>query len=49
MAKPLKNLILNLQDQPPEKQKEILDATIEAWRGDIEQVDDILIIGRRFS
>jgi ligand-binding sensor domain-containing protein len=49
MAKPLKNLIIFIQDQPPEKQKEILEDTIEAWRGDIEQVDDILIIGRKFS
>jgi len=48
MAKPMKNLVLYLQDQPPEKQKEILDDTIESWRGDIEQVDDILIIGRKF-
>lgn len=49
MAKPMKNLILFIQDQPPEKQKEILEDTIEAWRGDIDQVDDILIIGRKFS
>jgi hypothetical protein len=32
-----------------EDQKAILNDTIEEWRGDIAQVDDILIIGRRFS
>ena len=25
-----------------------LNATIEAWRGDIEQIDDILVVGRKF-
>ncbi|MFC2116516.1 two-component regulator propeller domain-containing protein [Bacteroidota bacterium] len=45
---PLKELILNIQDKNMEEQHSILDNTIEAWRGDIEQVDDILIIGRRF-
>jgi hypothetical protein len=29
-------------------QRSILDQTIEEWRGDVEQVDDILVIGRRF-
>ena len=30
-------------------QKVILDETIEAWRGDIEQLDDILVIGVRID
>ncbi len=47
-TKPMKELIIALQDQPPEKQRQILENTIEAWRGEIEQVDDILVIGRRF-
>jgi ligand-binding sensor domain-containing protein/serine phosphatase RsbU (regulator of sigma subunit) len=45
---PMKELLLNLQDKSMEEQHSILDSTIEAWRGDIEQIDDILIIGRRF-
>jgi ligand-binding sensor domain-containing protein/serine phosphatase RsbU (regulator of sigma subunit) len=45
---PMKELLLNIQNKKMEEQKSILDRTIEAWRGDIEQVDDILIIGRRF-
>ena len=28
-----------------DEQKEILLSTIEGWKGDLEQVDDILIIG----
>ena len=44
----LKELILSIQDQPMEKQRIILDQTIEEWRGDVEQLDDILIVGRKF-
>ncbi len=29
-------------------QKEQLEEAFETWRGDIEQVDDVLVIGRRF-
>jgi len=47
-TKPMKELLLAIQDQPMEIQKVILDNTIEAWRGDINQVDDILVIGRKF-
>jgi serine phosphatase RsbU (regulator of sigma subunit) len=47
-SKPMKELVLALQDLPMEKQKEVLEGTLDAWRGDIEQVDDVLVIGRRF-
>jgi len=30
-----------------EEQKKHLDTTIEEWKGDREQVDDILVIGVR--
>jgi hypothetical protein len=30
-----------------EKQKTILAETLEKWRGKIEQIDDILVIGLR--
>jgi ligand-binding sensor domain-containing protein/serine phosphatase RsbU (regulator of sigma subunit) len=46
--KNLKELILKMQDQTMEQQRIILDQTIEDWRGDVEQLDDILVIGRRF-
>ena len=45
---PMKELLLNIQEKSMEEQRAILDNTIEAWRGNIEQIDDILIIGRRF-
>jgi len=46
--KNLKELILRIQPESMEKQRTILDQTLEEWRGDVEQLDDILVIGRRF-
>ena len=40
-----KNLLLEIQDQTMEKQKFILTETMESWRGDVEQIDDILVLG----
>lgn len=48
MIKKLKDLLLEIHQKPFEEQKEILDHTIEAWKGTKEkQIDDILIIGMR--
>ena len=30
---------------PMEKQKQVLENTLEEWKGNAEQVDDILIMG----
>lgn len=43
----LKELILRIQDQSMEQQRMILDQTIEDWMGDLDQLDDILVMGRR--
>jgi serine phosphatase RsbU (regulator of sigma subunit) len=40
----LEQVILKLHTKSLKEQREILDKTIDDWRGDIEQVDDILII-----
>jgi len=47
-TKPLRELLYTISDEPVERQQEILDSTLNAWKGDIKQVDDILIIGRKF-
>jgi tetratricopeptide (TPR) repeat protein len=47
MAKKFKQLLLGLQEEPMETQKEILDRTITEWRGELDQVDDIMVIGLR--
>lgn len=41
----LKTLLLSLQDQTMDNQKKKLEQTIIDWRGSLEQVDDICIIG----
>ncbi|MFH1321749.1 MAG: SpoIIE family protein phosphatase, partial [Bacteroidota bacterium] len=47
MKKRFKQLLLDIVDKPMTEQKEILNKTIEDWKGITEQVDDILIIGVR--
>ena len=47
MSKQFRQLFLDIQEMNMEEQKEHLDKTIEDWKGDEEQVDDILVIGVR--
>ena len=41
----LKELLLQIHKKPFSQQKEILDKTIEDWKGDLQQIDDIMIVG----
>jgi serine phosphatase RsbU (regulator of sigma subunit)/Flp pilus assembly protein TadD len=45
--KQLQQLLVASAHRSCHEQKNILDQAIESWRGDLEQVDDILIIGVR--
>lgn len=45
MSKHFKNLLLEIQSETMEQQKRSLNLTIENWKGDMEQVDDIVLIG----
>jgi len=42
-----KNLLLKIHSEPMEMQKKILEETFEKWRGNIEQIDDVCVIGVR--
>ena len=42
-----KNLLLEIHSEPMEMQKKILEETFEKWRGNIEQIDDVSVIGVR--
>lgn len=42
-----KHLLLSIQDQPMEKQKTLIDNAFEDWKNNIEQVDDVCIMGVR--
>ncbi|MBI2723091.1 MAG: GAF domain-containing protein [Bacteroidetes bacterium] len=43
--KNFKELIVSICNKPMWEQKEILDETFEAWRGSLEQIDDVCVIG----
>jgi ligand-binding sensor domain-containing protein/serine phosphatase RsbU (regulator of sigma subunit) len=43
----LKRLLLSIQNQSMEKQKELLIKAFEDWKGELEQVDDVCVIGVR--
>lgn len=45
MARRLQQTLLEIQSFSMEKQGVILKETLQNWQGDIEQVDDILVIG----
>jgi serine phosphatase RsbU (regulator of sigma subunit) len=47
MSKRFKRLLVEISDKQMHEQHKILDETIEDWRGDNEQVDDILVMGVR--
>ncbi len=47
--KPFKRLLLSIQDKGMKEQKEALEREFERWKGDREQVDDVLVIGVRAS
>jgi hypothetical protein len=45
MRKNLKKLLLTIHHLPMAEQKQFLEKTMDEWKGDLPQVDDILIIG----
>jgi serine phosphatase RsbU (regulator of sigma subunit)/Tfp pilus assembly protein PilF len=47
MYKQLKELLISVAHLPMFEQKEILKTTLYNWKGDLEQVDDICLIGVR--
>lgn len=42
-----KKLLLSIQQENMEKQKELIDEAFEKWKGDLEQLDDVCVIGVR--
>jgi len=45
LPKNLNNLLLDISNKPAQNQKEILNDTLEKWKGEEQQVDDIIILG----
>ncbi len=46
-SRKFKELLLSIQEKSMIEQKTILNETLENWRGTIEQIDDVLIVGSR--
>jgi serine phosphatase RsbU (regulator of sigma subunit) len=44
-ASKLKELLLSIQHKTLKEQREIISQTFEAWKGNLEQIDDVCIIG----
>ena len=44
-AKAFRELLLSIQDKGLEKLKSMIDETFEAWKGELEQIDDVCVIG----
>ncbi|MBD3637865.1 MAG: SpoIIE family protein phosphatase [Crocinitomicaceae bacterium] len=46
-AKNFKKLLLSVCDKPMDDQQRIIDESFEEWRGTLEQLDDVCVIGVR--
>jgi serine phosphatase RsbU (regulator of sigma subunit) len=47
MSGNFKNLLLSIQHENMDKQSQIIEETFDNWRGGIEQIDDVSVIGVR--
>jgi serine phosphatase RsbU (regulator of sigma subunit) len=47
MSKQFKDLLLRMNREQMKQQAQMLDDTLSKWRGELEQVDDVLVIGVR--
>jgi serine phosphatase RsbU (regulator of sigma subunit)/HAMP domain-containing protein len=49
MSSHFRNLLLGLANHPIDMQKQILSKTLQDWCGNLDQVDDILVIGLKID
>jgi serine phosphatase RsbU (regulator of sigma subunit) len=47
MYKPLRELLISINTMPTKDQKEKIQTFFNAWKGDLEQVDDVCLVGVR--
>lgn len=45
MYKPFKKFLMDLHAQPMIEQKQLINEIFENWRGELEQIDDVCVIG----
>ena len=46
--KPFKELLLEVHERPMEEQRRILQMVFDEWKGNLGQIDDVLVMGLRF-
>jgi serine phosphatase RsbU (regulator of sigma subunit) len=46
--KPFKELLLEVHERPMEEQRRILQMVFDEWKGNLDQIDDVLVMGLRF-
>ena len=46
--KPFKELLLEVHDRPMDEQRRILQMVFDEWKGNLDQIDDVLVMGLRF-
>ena len=47
--KQLGTVLLNIHNEPMQKPREVLLQTFNDWKGNLEQVDDMLVMGVRIT
>lgn len=48
-SRPFRRLLHSISSEPMEKQEQLLEKELKEWMRDIEQVDDILVMGIRYE
>jgi serine phosphatase RsbU (regulator of sigma subunit) len=46
-SKRFKELLLSIQNENMQKQRKLLEQSFDTWRSDVEQIDDVCIVGVR--
>ena len=49
MYKNFREYLITIHQEKVEHQKELLNDNIEKWKGNLEQIDDIVVMGVRIS
>jgi serine phosphatase RsbU (regulator of sigma subunit) len=47
MSKNFKKLLLSIVKEPMDKQRDLIDQAFEEWKGSVEQLDDVCVLGVR--
>ena len=47
MARRFRELLISIQDYTMEQQKTMINNAFDSWKGNLEQVDDVCVIGMR--